>query len=269
MSSTIHPSALVDSAAKIGANVSIGPWCVIEAGVEIGDDCWLGPNVVVRQGTSIGKRNQIFQHCSVGEDCQDKKYKGEKTRLIIGNDNVIRESCTLHRGTIDDGSSGDTIVGNGNLFMVNVHIAHDCIVGNHTILANNCAIAGHVQLGDYVVLGGFTGVHQFCKLGRLSFTGVSSVILQDVPPFVRLAGIPSRPNGLNSIGLRRHGYDQATRLALKKAYRILLRSNLLRAEALRTVEPLAANYQAVREFVDFFDFPSKRGVIRGKPRNKH
>ena len=267
MTANIHPTALVDNRAEIGQDVTIGPWCIVEAGCKIGDGCWLGPNVIVRKGTSMGKRNQIYQHSSIGEDCQDKKYKGESTRLLIGNDNIIRESCTLHRGTMDDGSSGDTIIGDGNLFMVNVHIAHDCVVGNHTILANNCAIAGHVQLGNYVVLGGFTGVHQFCKLGRLSFTGVSSVVLQDVPPFIRLAGTPSRPNGLNTIGLRRHGYDQKTRLALKRAYKLMLRSNLLRAEALRAVEPLAEHYQPVREFIDFFDFPSKRGVIRGNPKN--
>ena len=266
MAIDVHATALVHPEAELADGVTVGPWCIVERGVSIGADTWLGPNVIVRSGTSIGERNRIFQHCSIGEECQDKKYKNETTRLIVGNDNVIRESCTLHRGTRSDGSSGDTIVGSGNLFMVNVHIAHDCLIGNHCILANNCAIAGHVQMGDYVILGGFTGVHQFCRLGRFSFTGVASVILQDVPPFVRLAGIPSKPNGLNSIGLRRHGYDQKTRLALKQAYRLLLRSNLLRGDALLAVAPLAAECQPVREFADFFLSPSKRGVIRGQPR---
>ena len=261
----VHATAIISRDADLGRNITIGPWSIVEAGVVIGDDCQIGPHVVIRGGTILGKRNTIYQFASIGEACQDKKYLGESTRLMIGDDNIIREACTLHRGTRHDGGDGNTVIGNHNMLMVNVHIAHDCRVGNHNTLSNNCALAGHVQLDDHIVMGGFTGVHQFCRIGSLSFTGVSSVILQDVPPFIRATGSPARPKGINVIGLRRYHYDSMTRQMIKRAYRLLLRSDTPQVDALRQVLTLSADYPPLRMLVNFFNAPSLRSIMRDKP----
>ncbi|GGI74243.1 acyl-ACP--UDP-N-acetylglucosamine O-acyltransferase [Shewanella gelidii] len=255
----IDKLAFVHPDAKIGQNVTIGPWTYIGADVEIGDDCWLSSHVVVKGPTVIGKGNKIFQFASVGEECQDKKYAGEPTRLIIGDNNVIRESVTIHRGTIQDNS--ETIIGSNNLLMAYVHIAHDCVVGNNVILANNASIAGHVHVGDWAILGGMTGVHQFVHIGAHAFTAAASLILQDVPPFVMAAGQPAQPRGLNIEGLKRRGFSKQSQLAVRRAYKKLYRSSLTVEEACAELKEEAQNDEHVQQLLDFVK-SSGRGIIR-------
>jgi len=209
----IDDSARIDPKASLGAGVAVGPWTIIGPGVEIGDGTVIGPHVILKGPTAIGRNNKIYQFSSIGEDCQDKKYSGEPTRLEIGDDNVIREACTIHRGTVQD--QGVTRIGSHNLLMVNVHIAHDVVVGNHCIIANNAAIAGHVRIGDYAVLGGFAGVHQFCRIGAHSMSGVGSVIVKDVPAYVTVSGNTAAAHSINVEGLRRRGFSKAAIAALQ------------------------------------------------------
>ena len=183
---TIHPTAIIDPSAQIAHGVTIGAYSIIGADVVIGEGCDIGPHVVIKGVTTLGKNNRIFQFASVGEDCQDKKYKGERTFLEIGDNNVIRENCTIHRGTTQDNSL--TRIGNNNLLMVNTHIAHDCVVGNDCIFANNAGLAGHVKVGDSVIIGGNTGVHQFCQIGSYAMTGGASLVLKDIFVFVMVFG---------------------------------------------------------------------------------
>ncbi|QSX41864.1 acyl-ACP--UDP-N-acetylglucosamine O-acyltransferase [Shewanella cyperi] len=251
--------AFVHPEAKIGNNVSIGPWSYIGPGVEIGDDCIIHSHVVIKGPTVIGKGNRIFQFASVGEDCQDKKYAGEPTRLIIGDNNVIRENVTIHRGTIQDNS--ETCIGSNNLFMAYVHIAHDCVVGNNVIMANNASIAGHVHVGDWVILGGMTGVHQFVHIGAHAFTAGASLILQDVPPFVMASGQPAIPRGLNSEGMKRRGFSKEAQLAVRRAYKTLYRSNLTVEEATAALAEEIASVPEVKLLMDFVN-GSARGIIR-------
>ncbi|WP_299787685.1 acyl-ACP--UDP-N-acetylglucosamine O-acyltransferase [uncultured Shewanella sp.] len=248
----IHPDA------KIGKNVTIGPWTYIGAGVEIGDDCWLSSHVVVKGPTVIGKGNKIFQFASVGEDCQDKKYAGEATRLIMGDNNVIRESVTIHRGTTQD--NGETRIGSNNLFMAYVHIAHDCVVGNNVIMSNNASIAGHVHVGDWAILGGLTGVHQFVHIGAHAFTAGYSLILQDVPPFVMASGQPGIPRGLNSEGMKRRGFSKESQMAVRRAYKTLYRKGLTVDEAVEALNQETDDEQ-VKHLIDFVS-NSSRGIIR-------
>ncbi|GIU46971.1 acyl-ACP--UDP-N-acetylglucosamine O-acyltransferase [Shewanella algidipiscicola] len=254
----IDDLAFVHPDAKIGNNVTIGPWTYIGADVEIGDDCHLSSHVVVKGPTVMGKGNRIFQFASVGEDCQDKKYAGEPTRLIIGDNNVIRESVTIHRGTIQD--KGETVIGSNNLFMAYVHIAHDCVVGNNVIMANNASIAGHVHVGDWVILGGMTGVHQFVHIGAHAFTAGSSLILQDVPPFVMASGQPAIPRGLNAEGLKRRGFSKESQLAVRRAYKTVYRKGLTVDEAIAALGEESQDEQ-VKLFTDFIA-NSSRGIIR-------
>ncbi|MGI1987165.1 acyl-ACP--UDP-N-acetylglucosamine O-acyltransferase [Shewanella glacialipiscicola] len=255
----IDTLAFVHPDAKIGNNVTIGPWTYIGAGVEIGDDCWLSSHVVIKGPTIIGKGNRIFQFASVGEECQDKKYAGEPTRLIMGDNNVIREHVTIHRGTVQDNS--ETRIGSNNLFMNYVHIAHDCVVGDNVIMANNASIAGHVHVGDWAILGGMTGVHQFVHIGAHAFTAGCSLVLQDVPPFVMAAGQPTIPRGLNSEGMKRRGFSKESQLAVRRAYKTLYRSSLTVEEA---IEALAADAQKDEQVNLFLEFvkSSSRGIIR-------
>ncbi|WP_025819973.1 acyl-ACP--UDP-N-acetylglucosamine O-acyltransferase [Shewanella marina] len=255
----IDKLAFVHPDAKIGNNVTIGPWCYIGADVVIGDDCWLSSHVVVKGPTVIGNNNRIFQFASVGEECQDKKYAGEPTRLIIGDNNIIRESVTIHRGTTQD--ECETRIGSNNLFMAYVHIAHDCVVGNNVIMANNASIAGHVHVGDWAILGGMTGVHQFVHIGAHAFTGGSSLVLQDVPPFVMASGHAAVPRGLNLEGLKRRGFEKASLHALRRAYKILYRSSLTVEEAVAALAEEAQNDANVKMLVDFVT-TSNRGIIR-------
>lgn len=254
----IHPTAIIDDSASIGNNVSIGPYTVVGPHVEIGDHCVIGPHVVLRGPTVLGQHNRIYQFASVGEDCQDKKYQGEPTRLLIGDYNVIREGVTIHRGTVQD--QGVTEIGSHNLLMAYVHVAHDCVVGNHVILANNTTLAGHVHVGDWAILGGFTGVHQFCKIGAHAFTAVNSVVVQDIPPYIMAQGHNAVPRTINSEGLKRRGFTPQQITAIKRAYKLLYRQGLTVAEAVKKMRELNAD-EELTPLIDFI-LSSKRGIIR-------
>jgi UDP-N-acetylglucosamine acyltransferase len=244
----IHPQAIVEPGAKLADDVEIGPWSYIGADVEIGAGTRIGPHVVIKGPTRIGAGNRIFQFASVGEECQDKKYRGEPTELVIGDRNVIREGCTIHRGTVQD--AGITRIGSDNLLMAYVHVAHDCIVGDHCILANSTALAGHVKLGDYAILGGFTAVHQFCQIGPHVMCGAGTVVLKDIPAYVMANGNTAEPHGINVEGLKRRGFAPETLRTLRQAYKIIYRQNLTVAEALVQLQQLAQREPAVLPLID-------------------
>ena len=224
-----HPTAIIHPNAKLADDVQVGAYSIIEEHVEIGAGTKIGPHVVVTGHTRIGKNNQIFQFCSIGEVPQDKKYAGEPTRLEIGDNNVIRECCTFNIGTVQD--VGVTRMGNNNWVMAYVHVAHDCQIGNNVIFANSTQLAGHVIIDDFVILGGFTGVHQFCQIGAHVMTAVGTVLLHDIPPYVKVSGSPAAPHGMNTEGLKRRGFSSDALLGLKRAYKSLYRSGLTLDEA--------------------------------------
>lgn len=255
----IHSSSVIAESAKIGKNVQIGPFCYIGENVDIGDNCVLTSHVVVKGDTKIGRNNVFFQFCSIGEDCQDKKYAGEITYLEIGDDNVFRESCTIHRGTTQDQSI--TKIGNRNLLMVNTHLAHDCMVGDDNIFANNCTVAGHVHVGNQVILGGMTAVHQFCHIGSHAFTGGGAIVLKDVPPYVMVSGIKHIPQGINSEGLRRRGFTSDSIMAIKRAYKVIYRNGNTTDQALPLLNEMAETHAEVKILADFVA-SSKRGIVR-------
>ena len=256
----IHPTALVDTAARIGNNVSIGAYSVIGPDVTLGDGCWIGAHVVIKGPTTLGGDNRIFQFCSIGDDPQDKKYNQDAhSTLEIGERNVIREFCTINRGTEHGG--GRTVIGSDNWIMAYVHVAHDCSVGNHVVFANHTTLAGHVTVDDHVICGGFTGVHQFCHIGRYCFTAISSVIVKDVPPYLMIAGNTAQPNGLNKEGLKRHGFSAETITLLRQAYKIVYREGLTVQQALKKLQPLCAAAEEVAYFADFIS-TSSRGIVR-------
>ncbi len=255
----IHPTALVHAGARLAEGVSVGAYSLIGEHVVIGEGTRIGPHCVIDGHTTIGRDNEIFQFCSLGAKPQDKKYADEPTRLAIGDRNTIREYCSFNLGTAQDG--GLTRVGDDNWIMAYVHVAHDCVVGNQTIFANHATLAGHVQVGDWAILGGFTGVHQFCRVGAHSFCGVGSVLLQDLPPFVTIAGNPAKPHGINSEGLKRRGYSSAGIAAIKRAYRALYRSGLSLDEARERIAALAEEAEEVRLLADFIA-NSGRGLVR-------
>ena len=255
----IHPTALVDAAAKIGTGVDIGAYSVIGAGVEIGDRTTVGPHVVIEGATRIGSDNRIFQFASLGAEPQDKKYRGERSELVIGDRNVIREFTTFNRGTGDGG--GATRIGSDNWIMAYVHIAHDCRVGDHAVFANNATLAGHVEIGDYAILGGFTGVHQFCKIGAHAFTGMGSLVNADVPPFVIVAGSYAKPRGINSEGLKRRGFDAVRIAAIKRAYRTVYVAGTPLSEARAKLAAAAASSTDVAALLDFIE-RSERALVR-------
>jgi UDP-N-acetylglucosamine acyltransferase len=255
----IHPTAIVHPGARLGEGVEIGAYSLIGEHVEIGAGTRVGPHAVITGHTRIGRDNRIFQFVSLGEAPQDKKYAGEPTRLEIGDGNTIREFCTLNTGTIQD--QGVTRIGNDNWIMAYVHIAHDCVVGDHAIFANNASLAGHVVVNDYAILGGFTGVHQFCRVGAHVITGIASVVRQDVPPFITASGNPAAPHGLNAEGLKRRGFSADDLAALKRAYKALYKSGLGLAEARAAIEAEVQACPALRPLVDFLAV-SGRGIIR-------
>lgn len=255
----IHPQAIVDSGARLGGNVQVGPFSIIGKEVEIGDGTWIGPHVVINGRTRIGRDNRIYQFASLGEAPQHLGYKGEPTRLEIGDRNTIREYCTFHRATVAGG--GVTRVGDDNFIMAYCHVAHDCVVGSHTIFANNSSLAGHVHVGDHAVLGGFTMVHQFCRIGAHCMTAVNTVTFKDIPPFLMAGGNTAIPHGLNLRGLKRRGFSEAVIEALKRAYKTVYRSDCLVTEALAELEPLAREFPDVRVFTQFIA-ESERGIIR-------
>ncbi|MFG6159070.1 acyl-ACP--UDP-N-acetylglucosamine O-acyltransferase [Halomonas sp. 1390] len=254
----IHPTALIDPAARLADDVEVGPFSVIGADVEIGPGSRIGPHVVIKGPTVLGARTRIFQFASVGEDCQDKKYAGEPTRLVMGDDNVIREGVTLHRGTVQD--RGETVIGSRNLFMAYVHVGHDCVIGNDGIFANQVTLAGHVKLGDFVILGGLSAVHQFCHFGDHAMAGGGSIITKDTPAYVMINGNPAQVHGLNLVGLRRRGFSKEAIRGLSEAYKLVYRQGLTTDQALEQIrvsfalpetEAFAASIEA-----------STRGIVR-------
>ncbi len=255
----IHPAAVVDKRARIGANVAIGAFTVVDGDVEIGDGTTIGSHNVITGHTRIGRDNRIFHFCSIGEANQDKKYRGEPTRTEIGDGNTIREYCSIHRGTVQD--AGVTRVGSGNWIMASCHVAHDCVVGDNTVLANGASLAGHVHVGDYATLGGFVGAHQFVVIGAHVMVAAASILFQDVPPYLMIGGIPPAPHGINVEGLRRRGFSAEAIAALKRAYKTLYRDGLSLAEAKAELERQAAEAPEVRALAEFID-RSKRGILR-------
>ena len=259
----IHPTAIIHPEAHVPAEVEVGAYAVIGAGVRIGQGSRIGPHVVIHGPAVIGERNRFFQFCSIGADPQDKKYRGEaESWLEIGSDNTVREYVSINRGTA--GGGGKTVIGDHNWIMASAHIAHDCRVGNHTVFANHATLAGHVSIEDHVTLGGFTGVHQFCRVGRYSFTAISSVINKDVPPYIWVANKGkgrAQPAGLNREGLQRAGFDPATLKLLYRAYKIVYRNRLRQEEALAALEALAPESEAVN-LLKTFIAASERGIVR-------
>jgi UDP-N-acetylglucosamine acyltransferase len=256
---SIHPTAIVHPAARLGRGVAVGPYSIIGEHVEIGDDSVIGPHVVVAGHTKIGCGNRIFQFCSIGEQPQDKKYAGEPTRLEIGDRNTIREFCTFNCGTAQD--AGVTRMGNDNWIMAYVHLAHDCQVGNQTIFANNAQLAGHVHVGDWAILGGFTVVHQFVRIGTHSITAMGTILFQDLPPFVMAAGNPAVPRSINAEGLKRRGFSGSTVTAVKRAYKNLYKSGMKLDDARAGIEAEAATVPELALLAGFLATPG-RGIIR-------
>lgn len=255
----IDSRALVDPSAKLASDVEVGPWTIIGADVEIGAGTVIGPHAVIKGPTKIGQNNRIFQFASVGEDCQDKKYAGEPTTLTIGDNNVIREGVTIHRGTVQD--AGATTIGNDNLFMAYAHVAHDCVVGDHVILANNTALAGHVHVGDWAILGGFTAVHQFCRIGAHVMCGTSTVVLKDIPAYIMANGNSAKPHGINVEGLKRRGFTPESLKALRQAYKVLYRNKLTMAQALPQLQSMVEQHPEISLLIESVE-ASTRGIIR-------
>jgi len=254
-----HPTAIIHPGARLADDVEIGAYSIIGEHVEIGAGTVIGPHVTIGGHTRIGARNHIFQFCSIGEIPQDKKYAGEPTRLEIGDDNTIRECCTFNIGTAQD--TGVTRMGSHNWVMAYVHVAHDCQIGDHIIFANCTQLAGHVHVDDHAILGGFTGVHQFCKIGAHVMTGVGSVVLQDIPPYVMAAGNPTAPHGINSEGLKRRGFTSETIMTIKRAYKTLYKSGLTLEKARETILEQAGACPELSLLTDFLG-NSTRGIIR-------
>ncbi len=255
----IHPQAIIDPSVRLAEDVHIGPFSIIGPEVEIGKDTWIGPHVVINGPTRIGRQNRIYQFCSIGEAPQDLKYAGAPTRLEIGDRNVIREYCTFSRGT--EGGGGITRVGDDNFMMAYVHIAHDCQVGNHAIFANCASLAGHVSVGDYAILGGFTGIHQFCRVGAHCMTGIATISFKDIPPYMMAAGNTAKPYGLNTKGLRRRGFSVETMNALRRAYKILYKSGFKLEEAIQALTQMQADCAEVAHLAEFVK-QARRGIIR-------
>ncbi len=263
MDSLIHPTALIDPKAQLDSSVKVGAYSIIGPNVKIDAGTSIGPHVVVDGHTTIGRDNTFFQFSSIGAAPQDKKYAGEPTQLEIGDRNIVREFCTFNIGTVQD--VGVTRLGNDNWIMAYVHLAHDCQIGNHTIFANNAQLAGHVHIADWVILGGFSNIHQFCKVGAHAMVGMSTSLTQDVPPFVILSGNPAAAHGLNIEGLKRRGFTRSQITALRHAYKLIYKSGLTLDEAKTALaqeelaSPDAAEYlRLMREFLD----TTTRGIVR-------
>lgn len=255
----IHPTAIIDPSAKLADNVEVGPWTVIGPNVEIGEGTKIESHVVIKGPTWIGRNNHIFQFSTVGEATPDLKYRGEDTRLVIGDNNVIREGVTIHRGTVQDRS--ETTIGNDNLIMPYVHIGHDNIIGNHCILVNNSALAGHVRVGDWAQLSGYTLVHQFCEIGPHSFTGMGTAVGKDVPAYVMVTGNPAAAKGINLVGLRRRGFSSEEQAVINKAFRLIYRRGLTTEEAKKELAVLAESHPVIEPLLDSLR-TSKRGIVR-------
>jgi len=259
MAGNIHPTAVLETGSKIGENVTIGPYAVIGSNVEIGNGNKIHAHVVIEGHTKIGENNQIFPFTAIGCEPQSVSYNGEPTEVHIGNNNVFRENITVNRGTVDD--QGLTSIGDDNLFMAYVHIAHDCELGSNLLFSNNASLAGHVQVADHVVLAGYTLVHQFCRIGEHSFCGVNTFCIQDVPPYTLVAGNKAITHGINIRGLRRRGFEKEEITELKRAYKIVYRSGHTMTRALEEIESCEWQTTSVAKLVEFIK-TSTRGVIR-------
>ena len=255
----IHPTAIVDSSAELASDVSVGPYAVIGADTVVGAGTTIGAHTMIAARTSIGRNNRVFQFASVGEIPQDRKYTGAPTRTAIGDDNVIREFVTIHAGTAQD--KGVTTIGNGNWLLAYSHVAHDCVIGNDTTFSNNAQLAGHVLIDDFAVLGGFVGVHQFCRVGAHAMVAAGAIVLQDVPPYVTVAGSPAKPHGTNGEGLRRRGFAASDIAAIKRAYRTLYREGLTLERARAEIATAASETPALSLLVAFLETPG-RGIAR-------
>lgn len=255
----IDPRAIIDPSATIGANVEIGPWTMIGPNVVIGDNTVVSSHVIIKGPTVIGTNNRIFQFSTIGEDTPDLKYKGEPTRLVIGDNNTIREGVTLHRGTVQD--RGETTIGDNNLLMAYVHVGHDCVIGNNCILVNNASLAGHVVLGDWAILSGYVLVHQFVSIGAHSFAGAATFLTQDVPPYMIVAGNPAAVRTINGEGLKRRGYSPEQIAALNRAYKILYRKGLKLDEAIAALQAMADCPEVIAPLTGFLQ-SSTRGIVR-------
>src|SRR5690554_1942787 len=257
--SLIDPRAIVDPAARLADDVQVGPWSIIGPDVEIGEGTVIAPHVVIKGPTRIGRHNRIYQFSSVGEDTPDLKYKGEPTRLVIGDHNVIREGVTIHRGTVQD--RAETTIGDNNLLMAYVHIGHDSVLGNHCILVNNTALAGHVHIGDWAILSGFTLVHQYCHIGAHSFSGMGSAIGKDVPAYVMVNGSPAAAKSINVEGLRRRGFSREQVATITRAFKIIYRRGLTAEEALLQLQQLEEASPELKLLIDSLQ-RSTRGIVR-------
>ena len=255
----IDARAIISPQAQLASDVTVGPFSIIGPNVQIGAGTIVGPHVVINGPTVIGADNHIFQFASLGDAPQDKKYKGEPTRLEIGDRNVFRENCTMNRGTTHD--KGVTRIGDDNLFMAYSHVAHDCQVGSKTVFANCASLAGHVEIGDWVILGGLTAVHQFVKIGAHAFLAGGTIAQRDVPPYIMVAGNPAIPHAVNSEGLKRRGFNEEQVRNIRDAYRILYRSELKLAEAMAKLRALAVTQPEILSFVDFIA-ASTRSIVR-------
>ena len=255
----IHPTAQVDPKARLGANVHVGAFAVIGEDVEIGDGSRIGPHCVVGGPTTLGRDCVVKAHATLGNDPQDKKYKGESSQLIVGDRNTFFEFTTISRGTAEGG--GVTRIGSDNWIMAYVHVAHDCVIGDHCILSNNATLAGHAVLGDWVILSGFSAIHQFCKIGSHAFIGMGSLVNADVPPFVMVADRYAEPRGINSEGLKRRGFDRERIAAIKRAYRTLYVAGSSLEDARARLAKLATGSDDVRALLDFID-AGERPLLR-------
>ena len=255
---TIHPTAIVDPAAQLGAGTVIGPYCVVGTNVSLGENCWLQHHVTLEGPLVAGRGNKFFAFCSIGQQTQDLKYKGEPTFLEIGDGNSFREFVTINRSTTADGK---TRVGSGGNFLAYSHIGHDCIVGDAVVFSNNGTLAGHVQVEDHAVIGGLTAVHQFCRIGRFAITGGCSKIVQDVPPFMIADGNPAEVRGINQVGLERAGYSAEKIKSVKEAFRIIYRGKMNTAQALAALRERLGQSEEVQAIIRFIE-GSERGIIR-------
>lgn len=255
----IHPSAVIDPTASLASDVEVGAYSVIGPEVEVDAGTVIGPHVVIRGVTRIGRDNRIFQFSSIGDDPQDKKYGGESSRLEIGDRNTIREGCTLNRGTAEGG--GVTRIGDDNWIMAYTHIAHDCLIGNDNVMANNATLAGHVRVGDHVIFGGFSGVHQFCQIGSFAFLGMFSAVNRDIPAYCMVSGQPATPKGVNSEGLRRHGFTSDQIRNIRRAYRLVYRAGIKLDEATERIAAQVSGQPELQEFLDSI-VRSTRSIVR-------
>ncbi len=255
----IHPMAVVEDGAVIGANVTVGPFTYITSGVTIGEGTEVMSHVVIKGNTVIGKDNRIFPHAVIGEENQDKKYGGEDTRVIVGDRNVIREAVQIHRGTVQD--KAETVVGDDNLLCVNAHIAHDVVVGNHTHIGNNAILGGHVTVEDHAGVMALSAIHPFCTVGAFAYIGGCSAVVQDVPAYVLAQGNHATPFGLNLVGLKRNGFEKEEIRALQKAYKEIYRSGKTQAEALSVLKEMGEQWPSVQRFITLLE-TSERGIIR-------